>query len=104
MIINPFLLAAQYLGEKAMIERIARALFANEEKWKDVYFYHAPMHIQRLFRLDAKVALAEYRAAMLEPEAVERALNMHHDLTHPDTGWTRQDAMKAALAAAMETK
>jgi len=89
-----------------LIEAVARAIFFTPntaERGQD--------ELERMFvewkderekvNAQAQAAIASVIAHATSAEAVERALEMHHDLTHPDTGWTRQDAMKATIIAAL---
>jgi hypothetical protein len=56
------------------------------------------------FEKGKKAAIASVIAHATGDEAVDRAVEMHHDLTHLDTGWTWQDAMKAAILAAFNER
>jgi hypothetical protein len=88
----------------ALIEAVARAMAeAHGYSWDGANLSREYANKEH-WRKSAQAAIASVIAHATSDEAVELALEMHHDLTHPDTGWTRQDAMKAAILAALNER
>jgi len=84
------------MTDTKLIEAVALALFANDGKWENTYFYHAPMHIQRLFRSDAQAAIASV-IAHATSENVRRSIE--HVMPEPYSKHYADKAMEIFTAA-----